>query len=77
MRGKLTFQQINDRADAIKDDIFRTPEYLKICGKQVELLLDMAINGDIPNGKFGDVECSIWSTMRKVLLENEIPIRDI
>ena len=77
MRDKLTCKQMNDRADAIKRDIFRTPEYLKVCGKQIELLLDMAINGDIPNGKFGDVECSIWSTMREVLHDNEIKIRDI
>ena len=77
MRNKLTTKEMNARSDAIRDDIFRTEEYLKICGSQVRLLLDMAINGDIPNGKFGDVEVGMWEIMREVLHNNEMPIRDI
>ena len=77
MRNKLTTKEMNARSDAIRDDILRTEEYLKICGSQVRLLLDMAINGDIPNGKFGDVEVGMWEIMREVLHNNEMPIRDI
>lgn len=77
MRNKLTTKEMNDRSDAIRDDILMTEEYLKICGSQVRLLLDMAINGDIPNGKFGDVEVGMWEIMREVLHNNEMPIRDI
>lgn len=77
MRNKLTTKEMNDRSDAIRDDVLMTEEYLKICGSQVRLLLDMAINGDIPNGKFGDVEVGMWEIMREVLHNNEMPIRDI
>lgn len=77
MRNKLTTKEMNARSDAIRDDVLMTEEYLKICGSQVRLLLDMAINGDIPNGKFGDVEVGMWEIMREVLHNNEMPIRDI
>ena len=77
MRNKLTTKEMNNRADAIRDDILMSEEYMKICGSQVRLLLDMAINGDIPNGKFGDVEVCMWEIMREVLHDNDVPIRDI
>lgn len=42
----------------------------------IKTLLDMAINGKIPDGTFSDFECNVWSEMRCVLRKNNIAFND-
>lgn len=77
MREKLKFKEIENRRNMIQDDILRSTEDYKLCWAQIELLLDMAVNGDIPTGNFSDLECSVWSNMRRLLTNNDVEIRDI
>ena len=79
MRDKLTFKELKERRAMIQDDISRCKKAsgYDLYWPQIGLLLEMAINGDIPTGDFSDRECSVWSNMRMVLQNNNIEIRDL
>lgn len=79
MRDKLTFKELKDRRIAIQDDISRCKNEsgYDLYWPQIGLLLEMAINGDIPTGDFSDLECDVWSNMRYILRENNVEIRDL
>ena len=72
--ARMKTSEINAAADNVHELARRTPEHMKLAGPEIELLLKMALSGDVPNGKFGDVECSVWEIMRRTLRENNVEV---
>lgn len=52
---------------AVVDRREQDKDYFAHTNEGVCLLLEMAITGEFPDVTFGDQECELWSSMRRVL----------
>lgn len=38
---------------------------------RIEALLNLALEGKVPNGEYGDAECSLWQLMASIVRKHE------